>query len=502
MSLKKNILANYTSQIYAVLIGILILPLYIKYMGNEAYGLVGFFAMLQVWFNLFDLGLIPTFSRQTACFRGGAMDISNYRSLVRALEGVFFAIALIGGAVIFLSAGYIARSWLQVAQLPVPQVQKAIQLMSLIIALRWLCGLYRGQISGFEKLVWLGWYNASIATLRFIGAWMVLMFIGVTPVIFFSYQLIVAVLELVGVILYAYRLLPAIPDGKHLAWSWKPLKPMFNFSLTLALASLAWVAVTQTDKLVLSKFLPLGQYGYFTLAVLAASGVMMIGEAVSGAIMPRMARLEAENNQIELIRVYRWSTQLVAVMAGAIAVTLSFNAESLLWVWTGDRVLAHQAAPILVLYVIGNCVLAVSAFPYYLQYAKGDLRFHLAGSIMFVILLIPAVIWAAGYYGGVGAGYTWLIVNLLFFVGWTPWVHRKFAPALNQKWYFQDVTAILTVTGLAGYGLHFIFTPSTYNRGWAFLAIAGFGFLVILSSISGSSVARSKLKLLFAREVK
>jgi O-antigen/teichoic acid export membrane protein len=97
MSLQKNILANYASQSYVTVIGIVILPLYIKYMGAEAYGLVGFFAMLQMWFNLLDMGLTPTIARETARFRGGAMDILSYRHLVRALEGVFLTVALLGG---------------------------------------------------------------------------------------------------------------------------------------------------------------------------------------------------------------------------------------------------------------------------------------------------------------------------------------------------------------------------------------------------------------------
>ena len=68
-------------------------PLYIKYMGPEAYGLVGFFAMLQAWFNLLDMGLTPTIARETARFRGGATDALSYRRLVRALEGVFLVVA-------------------------------------------------------------------------------------------------------------------------------------------------------------------------------------------------------------------------------------------------------------------------------------------------------------------------------------------------------------------------------------------------------------------------
>ena len=57
MSLKRNILANYVGQLYVTLIGILLVPMYVKYMGAEAYGLVGFYAMLQAWFMLLDMGL-------------------------------------------------------------------------------------------------------------------------------------------------------------------------------------------------------------------------------------------------------------------------------------------------------------------------------------------------------------------------------------------------------------------------------------------------------------
>ncbi len=493
MSLKRNILANYASQIYVTLIGIVILPLYIKYMGAEAYGLVGFFAMLQAWFNLLDMGLTPTMARETARFRGGAMDALSYRRLVRALEGLFLTVALVGGSVMFLAAGYIARSWLQAKQLPINEVKTAVQLMAIIIAMRWMCGLYRGAITGSERLVWLGGYNSFIATLRFIGVLLVLIFIGATPTIFFRYQFCVAVLELAGLLFHAYRLLPIIPQGIKVPWFWTPLKPVLKFSLTIAFTSSVWVLVTQTDKLVLSKLLPLAEYGYFMLAVLVASGVMVISGPVSGAIMPRMAKLEAEGNHAGLMHVYRQATQLVAVIASAASVTVAFCAEPMLRAWTGDKILAQQAAPILILYAIGNGILAVSAFPYYLQYAKGNLRLHLIGNAMFVVLLIPAIIWAASQYGGVGAGYVWLIMNLICFVAWLPLVHRKFAPGLNLKWYFQDVLTIFLAVVIAGYCLNTIL-PHIDSRGWQISAVMGFGLLLLLSGACASSVVWNRVK--------
>lgn len=492
MSLKKNILANYISQVYVTVISFVMLPLYIKYMGAEAYGLIGFFAMLQAWFMLLDMGLTPTMSRETARFRGGATDALNYRRLVRTLEGIFLVIALVGGVVMFAASGYIAHDWLQVSQLPIAEVQTAIQLMAIIFALRWMCGLYRGAISGSERLVWLGGYNAVIATLHFVAVLPLLMFVGATPTVFFSFQCVVTAIELAGLLFYVYRLLPDIPQDQPLPWDWTPLKPVLKFSLTIAFTSSVWVLVTQTDKLVLSKILPLAEYGYFTLAVLVAGGIMLISGPISGAIMPRMAKLEAEGDYAGVIRVYRQATQLVAVLAGAASITVAFCAESFLWAWTGDRFLAHQAAPILILYALGNGVLAVAAFPYYLQYAKGDLRLHLIGNAVFVVLLLPSIIWAASQYGGVGAGYVWLGMNLLSFVAWLPLVHRKFEPGLNLKWYFQDIGIIFLAVSISGYGLSNLFSPDN-NRWMQLLEVIATGLLAVLAGAVASSELRTKV---------
>lgn len=492
MSLKKNILANYLSQLYVTLIGIVMVPVYITYMGAEAYGLVGFYAMLQAWFMMLDLGLTPTMARETARFRGGATDALSYRRLVRALEGVFWLVALVGSVALFAASGYIAHDWLRASVLPIAEIQRAVELMAIIVAMRWMCGLYRGAISGSERLVWLGGYNSIIATLRFIGVLPVLMYVGVTPTIFFSFQFVVGLTELAGLLFHAYRLLPDIPKGQQLPWDWTPLKPVLKFSLTIAFTSSVWVLVTQTDKLVLSKILPLAEYGHFTLAVLVASGVMVISGPISGAIMPRMSKLEAEGDHAGLIRVYRQTTQLAAVLASAASITVAFWAEPLLWAWTGDRFLAHQAAPILILYALGNGILAVAAFPYYLQYAKGDLHLHLIGNVAFVVLLVPAIIWATGQYGVVGAGYVWLGMNLLSFVAWLPLVHRKFEPGLNLKWYGQDILIISLVTLILGYGLSNLVQPR-HDRWMQLVEIIGTGILAVVAGAIASSEMRARV---------
>lgn len=489
MNYKFNIIANYASQIYSMIIGIIMLPLYIAYMGPEAYGLVGFFTMLQVWFTMLDIGLTPTLARETARFYGGAIDPINYRHLIRLLEAIFFGVAVIGAGAIYFSSGYIASDWLQLKQLQISEVKGVLEIIALVIALRWMCGFYRGAISGAERQVWLGRYTIIIATLRSIGIIPVFILIGVGPTIFFGYQLCVAIVEVVWIRAYANSLLPSMSSNAKWSYSVAYMKPVIKFSLTIAFTSSVWVLLTQTDKLVLSKVLALDEYGYFTLAVLMANFVTVIGGPVSTAIMPRMAKLEAEGRHAELVKAYRQATQLVSVIAGAACVTIVFNAESLLLVWTDNQILATKAWKILVLYTIGNGILAITAFPYYLQYAKGNLRLHFIYNIIFIILLIPAIIWAANEYGGIGAGYVWVILNLFSFVVIVPIVHNRFAKGINREWYIYDTLIIVAITILTGYILNKYIVLSE-SRFYKIFEIVIFGITVLITGILASSYFR------------
>lgn len=499
MSLKKNLIANYVSQIYVTLIGILILPMYIKYMGAEAYGLVGFFTMLQAWFNLLDLGLTPTIGRETARFRAGSVDALSFRRLFRALSFIFVTVAVIGCCGLLLLSPTIAEDWLNAETLPLDEIQVAVQIMAVSVALRWMCGLYRGVVTGSEKLVWLGSFNAIVATLRFLGVLLVMWHFGFTPAVFFTYQLVIAIFEVTVLWLKSVHLLPGLESvAEPIGLSLKPVKSVLKFSLTIAFTASVWVMVTQTDKLVLSSILPLAEYGYFTLAVLVASGIMIVGGPVSGAIMPRMAKLEAEGDRGEVIRVYRQSTQLVAIIAGSAAVTLAFCAEPLLWAWTGDVDLASKAAPILTLYAIGNGVLAIAAFPYYLQYARGDLRLHFIGHLLLLFILIPSIVLAAIYHGAIGAGFAWVGVNVLYLFIWVAVVHQKLQPGLHWRWLFKDVLAIGIPVTLVGMVM-FLVGLSPHSRLATIVYVMTFGLVVITFAVLMSADARH---FIFRRKVK
>jgi hypothetical protein len=192
MSFKGSLAANYASQAYVTLVGILVVPLYLKHLGPDAYGLVGFFTLLQALFNILDLGLSPTIARESARFRGGAIPAPDYARLYRALGIIFVCISAAAGVALFAASEVIAAAWLGSSALPRSEIVTAVQIMAISAALRWLGGLYRGVVCGAERLVWLSGFNAFIASLRFVGVLVSMAFWGFTVQVFFMHQLAVA----------------------------------------------------------------------------------------------------------------------------------------------------------------------------------------------------------------------------------------------------------------------------------------------------------------------
>jgi O-antigen/teichoic acid export membrane protein len=439
LSLKHNILANYVSQFYATLIGVVMVPVYVRYMGAEAYGLVGFFSMLYGWFYLLDLGLTPVMARETARFCGDATEALNLRRLLRTLEGIFIGLALCGALAIVAGAGMISTQWLKVQQLPLSEVRYSIMLMAGVIALRWICSLYRSAMTGFELMVWLSGFNIVMATLRFVLVIPFFICVGASPTDFFAYQLAVAVVEAVVLIKKTYRLLPKVTPVKRVLWEWQPLGGVLKFSLSFAFGNVLWVMIMQVDNLVLSKFLPLTDYAYFTLAALMASGIGMLSSPISVALVPRLTKLSAQGNEATLIALYRETTQLVCMLVIPASLILVFFPVQVLQTWTGNPEIAHKAAPVMALYAMGNCIQILGAFPYYLQYAKGRLKLHLIGTAISAAILIPALILTAARYGAIGSGYTRIVVYSLYFLFWVALAHRSLMKGLHARWLLSDV---------------------------------------------------------------
>ena len=370
--------------------------------------------------------------------------------------------------------------------------------MALSVALRWMSGLYRGCISGAEHLGWLSAFNALIASIRFLGVMPCLIWIDSSPTTFFTYQTGVSLFEIAGLYLKTRSLNAGFTEKNMIGWNpvilTRSLQKNLRFSLSIAFTSTAWIIVSHTDKLLLSKYLPLDDYGYFTLAALAASAVLLITGPISSALVPRLTRLHAEGKEDELIALYCHATQLGTFIATPACLLLAFFPEEIIFAWTGDRNLSNHVAPVLQIYAIGNFLVALATFPYDLQLVKGDMKKHLQGNIIFIIIWIPSIAWSTLKYHAMGAAYTWLFLNGMYFFIWLPFVHNQFLKEFHKKWLPQNIAPIFFAGVLSALVIRGIFeTPSARDDSLLLVLFASFlitGFCFVSSKLGRSLIVK------------
>ena len=437
-----NTLANYLGLIYAISLSIFIYPLYLHYLGAEALGLVGFFTLLQSWLQLLDMGLSPMLSRQIAASSGNEASLMDTKKLVRSLEIIFIGIALIVFISTLAGSQWIANEWLHIKHLSIEKVNISIILMGAILALRFISTVYRSGLQGMERQVWLNILNSLIATLRFLGALFLLIYVSQDIVDFFLYQLFVSTLELFLFLLSFYFF---YPSKKKIGFRffWASLKPSLPFAGGIAFTAGLWIVITQIDKTILSTVLSLSEFGYFAIIIAFAAGITQLSSPISQAILPRMTALLARGEKQSMLDLYRQSTQIMAMIIFPVAAMVSTYSTEVIYAWTGSQEAAKWGGDVLSWYALGNGVLAISAFQYYLQFAHGNLKMHVVYNAISAIIQIPIIIYSAINFGALGVAITWFVLRVITFILWTPIVHHKFAPGIHIKWLLLDIAPFL-----------------------------------------------------------
>lgn len=492
MSYKTDIAANYLSQAYVIVVGMVVVPSYVRMMGTEAYGLISFFAVLQACFQIMDMGLSATIVRETSQFRGGVISARSLRNLLRALEALFAGMAVIVASAVLLGSDTIAHDWLQVRELATGEVRNAIMLMALIAAFRWIAGLYRGIITGFQQLVWLSGFNALVATFRFLLVIPVMISLGATPAVFFGYQVLMAVLEALVLLAKAYRCLPSAPGAVRLAQSMEALRRVYRFSLGMAVVSVVWLLLTQADKAVLSRMLTLGEYAEYNVAVMLAGGLLMASAPIVTAMLPRLNKSSAQKDYDSLYALYRHSTQIVAAVTFPAAAVLAVFAEQVLWIWTGNPDLAAKGTLVLAFHALGNCIMAISSFPSHLQVAEGKLRLYVIGAVLFISLFIPLLLYASWAHGAVGAAFSWFAINLVYLLCWVPLVHTTLHRGLHGVWMRQDIGGVLLGSAVGVVAAEYLIAWSP-DRLVAAAQLCVASILTLAAGVMGSPFLRRKI---------
>ncbi len=413
------------------------IPLYIKFMGIESYGLIGFYVTLQATLQILDFGLSPTMNRQMARYSVQAEKADEARDLVRTLEWGYWAIGIALGSAMMAAAPFIAAHWIKSGALPINVVHRAVLIMGVLAVLQWPLSFYQGGLMGLQRQVLSNGLKIAMTTLGGGGAVLILWLVSPTITAFFSWQVFTGALYITLIAIFFWRSLPSSPRAPRFDPSL--IRNVSRFAVGMTGITLSTVLLTQMDKVILSKLLSLDMFGYYILAGVVGNGLYVLITPVFDTIFPRFSALAAIGDEEALRSLYHRSSQLMAVLILPVASVVALFAFDILLVWTGNAEAARNAAPIAGVLVIGTALNGLMNVPYALQLAHGWTSIGLRINTVFVMTLLPAIVFMATHFGAVGAATVWVALNAIYMVVGVPLTHRRLLKGEARRWFTEDV---------------------------------------------------------------
>jgi O-antigen/teichoic acid export membrane protein len=330
---------------------------------------------------------------------------------------------------------------------------------------------------GAQRITVSSAIGTAMTTTSTLGAIAVLAWVSPTIEALFVWQAIVGILYALLMRHAAWR---ALGRDAHMAFNLGALRTIWRFSAGMALIGLLGLVFTQLDKVLLSRILPLADYGRYMIAVVVTGGLYVFVTPFFNAVYPRFSMLVAQGDTAGLETRYRLSTGLLTAILFPVAGFLSVFAVDVLTMWTRDADLARAAGPLVSLLAVGSALHGVMHLPHALQLAHGKTELPLIINGTLLVTFAPLIVVLAVARGATGGALAWLVLHSIYVVLSTWLTHRQLLTRLRWKWISRDVGTPFMVSAVVSVAAGWLATAFVFPG--PRLAIGLLGIVVATSS--------------------
>jgi O-antigen/teichoic acid export membrane protein len=482
MRFERNLTAGVVQSIWSASLALVVVPLYVKYLGMEAYGLIAFFTSAQALLQLLDMGLVPTMNREVA--RSSAThNFDSARVLLHSLSVVYWITSILIAVCIAILAPFISHHWLHANSMLQQSVTYVVVLMGIVIACRWPIGIYQGAIVGAQRLFVSSVINIVMITIGSVGSVLLLAFVAPRIELYFLWQGVVGIAYALAMRMSAWKILGTPAEVR---FDWEALRRVWRFSAGMSGVAISGVILMQLDKVILSRILSLEAFGTYAIAATLSGGLYVLLTPTFNVIYPRLSAMVASGDTAGLVNFYREGTRILLAFLFPLATFVSVYSKEILLIWTGNPAVASTAAPIVSIFIVGTALNGAMHFPYALQLAFGAPRLPLQINAILMAVTVPTTIVLAYRFGAIGGASSWALTNAIYLFIGTWLTHRRLLQGIAWTWLASDVgipllLSVLIVGGLNSQ-LHFHSNSMTLSLGIGVLSCIFTAVLIACTS--------------------
>lgn len=405
-----NTLSNIISKLWSTIAIYLFVPLYIKYLGETAYGLVSFFATLQAAMNLLGLGLSNTLRREFAVGEADDLECGTRKyKLLRSTEFIYSLLGILIFALCALGSRTIASKWLNIESLDENLVSTVISLMGLSIALQFVANLYAGCLFGLELQVRANLYCIAWSAFKSITSLLVIIFIKPDLVLFYSCHIVSDVLYLVVLRVSVLRHLNYSKSEKWTLNDISCIKSIWKYAAGLLLISFVALINKQLDKMIISKYLSLTELGAYNVATTLGGLTTIMPAAIYTSVFPRFtSKATTEGNQKALTQEFLVINKITSIFVSCIGAYIAAFAIPLIYIWTHSEIYTDTLISVGPIVVLAIAVIEYQEISYALALAHGNTKTNVMVGVTFIPVVALSTWAGIKYYGLMGAAVVYI----------------------------------------------------------------------------------------------
>lgn len=429
--LSKNIIANIVGRIWTFLSIFIFVPIYVKLLGVESYGVITFHSVLLAFLAFADAGFAATMNREFA----KTEHFTGYRAcLLVTFEKIYIVMAL---SVIVLSAFFapkIVTAFLDAKDIPFDNLVLYVRMMGIIIAFYFFSSLYQGCLMGLQKQVLANVLSISYNIVK-AGLVAIPLLFNSSLEVYFSWQIVVTIIY---VITCRIIILKYVDGFKKSRTNFAILRPIWRYTVGMVILAIIYAANTQVDKLTVGNLLPLRDLGLYFMSASVSQVSLMLATPIGMAVFPQLSNLVSLNKFDEMKKVFLKFSYLIAMIVSVVVGVIFVYTYDFINIWQSDFEIAKFITPSTRVLLFGYLFMGIQLMPYYLALANGYTKINIILGVFSIIFIIPSMSMFINEYGFIGATYPWLIINSSSTLVLSAVTIRKFARGVYWNWLLRN----------------------------------------------------------------
>jgi len=384
-----------------LLVGVFTIPLVVRGLGTERYGLLSLAWVVLGYFTVFDLGL----GRATTKYVAEALskgEVDQVPQIVWTAVTFQAVLGLLGGLVLFGITDLLVENILNIPPDLMSEAREALYLLALSVPLVLVSISFSGVLEAAQRfdLVNLVRIPSSILTfvLPLAGIYLGLGLPGIVALI-----LLARIGTLAAFIVMDLRIAPTI---REYSVSFARFSHLFAYGGWVMVTSVVGPILVYLDRFLIGSLLTIAAVTYYTAPYEAVTRISIISLSLSTTLFPAFSAMEGVRDRQKLGMFFARSTKYAFLISGTIVVVVIVYAKEILQIWLGSDFVIESTFSMQLL-AMGVLINSLAYTPFALLQGVGrpDLpaKFHLIElpiyiGIAWVLVSEYGIVGAAGAY--------------------------------------------------------------------------------------------------------